>query len=101
LAELAQALAVVDSLADQRRAEAAGVRVADRPGRSDDRDSLVAGDVARVEILVVDDVLGRHSATRAMAARDGDVDLRWADIAETAQLEGGLIRQHSLDAHWP
>ena len=95
LAELAQALAVVDRLADQRRAKVAGVGVADRPGGGNDRDPLMARDIARVEILAVDDVLSRNGAPRAMTARDGDaalfagphpVDARIAPRAECVAL---------------
>jgi hypothetical protein len=101
LAELAQPVAVVDCLADQRGAEVTGVGVANRSRCGDDRDALVARHIPGVEVASVDDVLRGHRPSCAMATRDGDVDLRRAHVAELMEFQGGIVGQHPLHAHRP
>jgi hypothetical protein len=91
LGQATAVLALVDRLADKRRPQVRFVRLADCVYRSDDGDPLVRSDLIGIQILVVQYVRRWHAPAGAMAARDGDVDLRRVDIAQLIELQRRLV----------
>jgi len=67
------------------------VGLADRLGRRDDWNSLMEGHLVVVQIFTMEPILDWYLTTGPMGARNGDMDLGRIHVAQSVEVEGGLV----------